>query len=183
MDIPLTVAIAADLPKSTLPQDPAAIASHQLLQGLELAHPGFGGEIDLIIGTSYLPLFWTETGRRFDVDARLTTISTVFGWTVADPIPHSEIIVTLKVELVEDVELSQAFNKLYELDQVPQANWLTPKGRSAMEQLNQSVNQHPDGYYAAILPIVGNSPELGKSKQMAISRLLFNERKMKAAGK
>ena len=182
VDISLRVAITSTLPPSTSPPDKSKVAEHTLLSGLELADPDFGGAIDFIIGTSDLPLFWGEEGKKFSVEDRLTVISTIFGWTVSGPLSEDYNITALKVEIVDE-DLDQAFQALYELDQVPKATTLTAEEQSAIDQFKANIFQDSDGHYRSGLPRVKSPPPLGKSEKMAKSRFLSNERRMKDAGK
>ncbi len=182
-DVPLGVAIVNDLPPATPPKDGAAVAKNPMLNGLTLADPYFGGKLDLIIGTNDLPMLWGNDGRKFSMADRLTAVNTAFGWVVSgSALPASKSGTSLRVEVTEDRD-HQLFQKMYELEKVPEAIKLTPEEESAITQFKESIVQTVDGRYAAKLPRVESPPQLGNSSKMALSRMISNERKMKKVGK
>ena len=184
VSIPVGVAIAPTLPAATPPEKPQEVAKHKLLQGLSLADPQFGGQLDVIIGTNDLPLFWTSDEKKFCAEARITAINTIFGWSVSGPAASSnknEEMVSLKVELTED-EDAKLFQTMYQLEKVPTALKLTQEEKSAVEQFNSSVKQGDDGRYSCKLPQVADPPSLGESQKMAKARFFQNERKMAKIG-
>ncbi len=71
---------------------------------------------------------------------------------------------------------------MYSLETVPQASTLTAEEESAVQQFNETVQQHPDGRYSCVLPKYDSPPPIGDSLAMAKARFLQNERKMKKCG-
>ncbi len=180
VDIPIGVAIAPTLPAASPPENPGQVAKHELLEGLPLADPEFGGQIDLIIGTNDLPLVWVDGDKRFSAEARMTAVNTIFGWTVSGPSKQqSGEVTTMKVEISEDIKL---FNAMYELEQVPTASSMTDEEKSAVAQFEDTIRQESDGRYSCQLPKVSDPPQLGSSEKMAKSRFLSNERRMLRMG-
>ncbi len=109
-------------------------------------------------------------------------MSSIFGWLVTGPLPPTHQVTALKVDLKED-ETYELCQKLWELEQVPEATRNTPEEESALEQFDSHLTRESDGRYSVKLPRVDNPPQLGNSRRMANSRFLSNERSLLRKGK
>lgn len=72
---------------------------------------------------------------------------------------------------------------MWQLEQVPKAPQHSPEELSALQHFEQSVTIQADGRYSVSLPRVKDPPALGKSRKMAVSRFLGNERSLRKKDK
>ncbi len=92
-------------------------------------------------------------------------MSSIFGWLVTGPLPPTNQVTALKVDLKED-ETYELCQKLWELERVPEATRNTPEEESALEQFDSHLTRESDGRYSVKLPRVDNPPQLGNWHQI-----------------
>ncbi len=138
--------------------------------------------MDVLIGTLDLPLCLNPVPNRFCPTTRVAATSTIFGWTVTGPLPPTQQVPALKVELKED-ETHSLCQQLWDMEKVPEVSRHTPEEESALQQFSSHLTRESDGRYSVKLPRVHYPPQLGDSRRMATSRFLSNERSLLRKGK
>ncbi len=175
--VELDVAITPLPFSSTPPDNTEDVVNNPILRGIRLADGELGGPIDLIVGTYDQPHFLLNDPLKSCLQSRITAVSTIFGWTVAGPSTDGTIT-TLSVELQQN-NLDTLLTRMYLLEKVPAVSRYSPEEESALHQFRHTVQVQADGHYSVSLPRVDNPPALGKSRKMATSRFLSNERSLK----
>ncbi len=179
VDIRLSVCISSTLPASTPPDNAKDIIKCKEFSSDILADSKLGGHIDIIIGTHDL-YYIHKNETKVCTEHKVLAMNTVFGWSLCGP-GTSDEATALKIEVTESQD-SAIFQRMYSLETVPQASTLTAEEESAVQQFNETVQQHPDGRYSCVLPKYDSPPPIGDSLAMAKARFLQNERKMKKCG-
>ncbi len=175
--VELDVAITPLPFSSTPPDNTEDVVNNPILHGIRLADGELGGPIDLIVGTYDQPHFLLNDPLKSCLQSRITGISTIFGWTVAGPSTDGTIT-TLSVELQQN-NLDTLLTRMYLLEKVPAVSRYSPEEESALHQFRHTVQVQADGRYSVSLPRVDNPPALGKSRKMATSCFINNERSLK----
>ena len=163
--VELTMAVHSKLPPATPPPNPEEFINNPILKGIQLVDADFGGRVDILIGTLQFAPCLNPVPIRHCPSSRVSAMSSIFGWLVTGPLPPTNQVTALKVDLKED-ETYELCQKLWELERVPEATRNTPEEESALEQFDSHLTRESDGRYSVKLPRVDNPPQLGNWHQI-----------------
>ena len=183
--VELEVAIMPRSLASTPPSNREEVANHPKLQDIRLADEEMGGPIDFIIGAQVHTSIMQEKALKTCDELSIIAVPTIFGYTVGGSTTTSSdnAITSLQVELKQDSHLDHLLTRLWEFESVPTPTKYSPDEEAALRHFQDSVKVEDDGRYTVCLPRVKDPPALGKSRQMALSRFLGNERSLQKRGK
>jgi len=174
--------VVKTLPTIPSPTNRDFIKQEAHIQGLPLADPDFGGQLDALIGGvnyNYCVVGSITKASTSDVAAQ----PTIFGWTVTGPLeqtPHSASV--FQIQASED-NLQQDLSFLWELDRTPEHSHLSPEDEEVTQHFLDTHQIDTDGRYIVKLPRVSNPPILGSSRNLAMRHCLQNNRSLTKKGK
>ncbi len=174
---PISFTVIPGLQPLRIPPNRTQLLANPKLRQYHLADPELGGKVDLVLcieNTSDL-----TTDRPFPI-GDLRALPTQLGLCLSGPLsgapPTPVMIATTPTNLEDDL------SRLWELDQVPDASPLSTDEQQAVRQFDDMVNR-VGGRFAVSLPRVKDPPLLGDTRRQALSRLLTNEKTLKAKDK
>lgn len=144
-------------------------------QDLKLADPNFriSGPIDILLGVDLtLPILKGQTLSTGE--NKPYAVRSALGWVIGGKatLEGPNLIHVNNIQLESD----QLVSKFWELDSVPCTNPLTSLERFCEEQFRETHYRNEDGRYTVRLPFRSSPTQLGESKQLALRRLINNER-------
>ncbi len=142
--------------------------------------------IDFILGASAHKHTFQEKEIKNCEDVDAISVPTIFGYTVGGATTaagSSGSLTALQVELKSEPRLNHLLTRLWELQSVLTTPRCSPDEEAALQHFRDTVRIEEDGRYSVCLPRVKDPPTLGKSRQMALSRFLGNERSLQKRGK
>lgn len=165
----------------SLPTTTIAKSIFRFNNSLRLADPDFhiSNKIDMVLGANCFAMCILE-GKLCLGPGLPTLLNTTFGWVVcgdvsiADDgnISHSRRSACFLSQLHNDIQ------KFWQLDEVPNKPLLTFQEQQCERVYQGSVTRTMSGRYCVALPIKEELlPDLGKSYDMALSRLFSLEKK------
>jgi len=179
---------AAIMPRSlasTPPDSKEDVTNHPKLKDVRLADEDMGGPIDFILGAAAHKHIFQEKAIRNCDGLNVIAVPTIFGYTVGGATTAagpSNSFTNLQVEIKSE-NLDRLLTRLWEFESVPTSPKHSPDEQAALQHFSDTVRVEDDGRYTVSLPRVKDPPTLGKSRQMALSRFLGNERSLQKRGK
>lgn len=172
---PIHFTVIPSLEPLRTPSNRTDILVNPKLRQYNLADPDLGGQVDLVLCVEQTSDLTTD--KPFHIDG-LRALPTQLGLCLSGPLqgqPSSSTVMTTTTptNLQDDLE------KLWELDQVPEAPTLSPENVQVVKQFNDTYNRI-NGRFSVSLPRVSDPPSLGDTRRQALSRLYANERTLRA---
>jgi len=170
------------LPRAPSPLNTELIKQEVHIQGLPLADPEFGGQLDALIGG----IDYNECVVGSITKGSTSSIAaqpTIFGWTVTGPLeqaPHSASFLQIHTE--QDT-LHKDLSFLWEIDRTPEQTQLNPEAEEVRQHFLDTHKIDIDGRYVVKLPRISNPPVLGSSRNLAMRRCLQNMKSLDKKGK
>ncbi len=175
---PFRFTVHPKLPHLDSPTDKDKIASSPALSSYRLADPDLGGQVDVLLNG--MDASFVKTGPEFRIKEFLAQ-PTRFGLCLSGPMVRYSNPPVLTMA-VTPTDLSEDLQRLWDLDQVPEAPSHSPEDEQVIEDFNKSY-QRINGRFSVSLPRVSNPPTIGNTRRQALSRLLSNEKSLKAKRK
>ncbi len=175
---PFRFTVHPKLPHLDSPADKDKITSLPSLSSYKLADPDLGGRVDILLNG--MDASFVKTAPEFRLDGFLAQ-PTRFGLCLSGPMVRASSTPVLTLA-VTPTDLSMDLDRLWELDQVPEAPTHSPEDEQTITNFNNTY-QRIDGRFSVSLPRVSDPPTLGDTRRQAHSRLLANEKSLKAKGK
>lgn len=160
------------------------ILRSEFIGGLTLADPNFGkpGKIDLMLGADVYSQILLHGIRKEDNDCLLAQ-NTVFGWILSGQVNFNANNPRIACHhLSIDHDIDRSLKKFWELEELSAERCLTKEELECETHYQETQQRDKQGKYVVRLPfkaIQNGTPELGRSRQIAISRLLQVERRLK----
>ena len=161
-----------------LPAQPMMHADWHHITGLQLADPAFylPATVDILFGTDvYSDIILPDIIRNADVNAPIAQ-KTQLGWIilgkVAEKVPR-----TLQ-SFVQLVDLDTEMRKFWEIEEAPFQTQATEEDQVCEQHFSTHTRRLADGRYEVALPFKGGKrPALGSSREVALKRLAYLERR------
>lgn len=156
------------------------VSSIPIPNSVVLADPQFGqpDRIEMLLGAEIF-LSVLETGRIKLAENLPVLQNTIFGWIdsgkVGDPSINNNVSVChINVNQV----LSDQLKQFWELETFENKVHFSEEEKECEQQFLKGVERHELGRYSVKLPLKGNVSSLGDSKQMALKRFNYLEKKL-----
>lgn len=167
--------ITENLPLSTF-----NVKNLKIPQNITLADADYNkpGAIDILLGA---PIFWDllcvgqiKLGRHLP-----TLHKTKLGWVMAGTIPeqpNNKIICNFSSNL-NNMEVQQQLEKFWQIEECEQHNKYSKEEQSCEEHYATTHIRENDGRFQVTLPMQSDISDLGESRETALKRLLYMEKK------
>ncbi len=175
---PFRFTVHPKLPHLDSPTDKDKIASYPILSSYKLADPNLGGQVDVLLNG--MDASFIKTGPEFRLDEFLAQ-PTRFGLCLSGPMVRYSNPPVLTMAVMP-TDLSEDLQRLWDLDQVPQAPSHSKEDEQVIKDFNKSYKRI-NGRISVSLPRISNPPTLGNTRRQALSRLLSNEKSLQSKGK
>lgn len=165
----------------TIPAKNIDISTWPVPAGLQLADPEFyrPQRVDMLIGVGQF-FGLLKTGKVKLAESLPFLQETVFGWVVgglADSTSWKYEVTRCNVA-VQDAELNDLVERFWESEAVPTASRMSSEETACEQCYEQTHSRDPSGRYVVMLPFRGNVSQLGDSKQHALQRFSYLEKKL-----
>ncbi len=178
--VTMKFSIIPKLKSSQPPHCKDAILEEPSIKDLKLADPELGGPLDIIICSVDRCKCLTKD-FHFIPEAKLAITKTIFGWTITGPLKNDSSTSTTPLLIAQPKEdpLQKSLERLWELDQVPEASSFTQEETTFMQHFQDTHRREPNGRYVVKLPRICNPPEIGDSRSRAVQRFQQNEKSLR----
>ncbi len=174
---PITFSVLPKLNPSPVPVDKKSIADLPSVRDLHLSDPDMGGSVQLILGN--MDMEQCVYDGRIMIEG-IKIINTPFGWSIAGPLYGRSPVNVLNTTAEED-NLDKELSRLWQLDLIPNSN-PTPSHDPVVADFLSSYSR-TEGRFMVILPRKSSVVQLGKTRPLALKRLLSNEKTLKKKDK
>jgi Putative peptidase (DUF1758) len=155
-----------------------------LPQNIQLADPHFYApqKIDMLLGAEIFFDIWAN--HQLKLQNGLPSLNeTLFGWVLAGKLGTSSQLnlnsnATFCGCVAQADDLSDQVKKFWELESCEIKQHLTPEERKVEEHFIRTVRRQSDGRYVVQIPVKPSVVNLGDSRQMAMKRFIYLERKL-----
>ena len=158
------------------------VSQMPFLRGKQLADPGRGSHLDLLIGMTDIPHCYL-TSIVFSANKTLEARESIFGWVVRGNYSHrNNTPVVLKASAADD-KADIILQRLWHMEEMrEQALPLTEEEMMAIDHFKEHMKREADGRYSVSLPRKLPVPSLGESRQTALRRFNSNQRSLQKKG-
>lgn len=167
--------ICADMPSAYINSK-----SWSYLSNLKLADPTFDtpGPVDMLLNADVFSKCLLE-GRIVGGANEPVALNTTFGWILSGRI-DSKIQMPLQSFLTVNVleSLDSTLKKFWELEELPQANSLSPEEVKCENIFKNTVSRSCEGRYTVSLPFKTLNPTYANSRSVAVRRFFGLERRL-----
>ncbi|XP_072377748.1 uncharacterized protein [Diabrotica undecimpunctata] len=160
---------------SNLPSCNFDISNWHIPEGIALANPMFNcpRNVDLLIGAD---LFWEIVlNERINLGRNLPhLVNTVFGYVVSGPIN-----IPMKKEVNCNFLINDDLQKFWFVEEIHhEQKQMSQEDLFCEDYFNKTVSRDPSGKFIVRFPLKLEATQLGESKNLAVKRLLFQEKKL-----
>jgi hypothetical protein len=173
------------LPKITgnIPLAPLDTKAWTIPTDKPLADPHFNTpqQIDMLIGAEIFFEVWTN--QQFQLQKGAMLQGTVFGWIIAGKVPTTQGMAHALSTFCgcvahSDTDLFNQVKRFWEVESCSSAKVLSVQEKQVEQHFLETHQRQPDGRYVLRLPTKANVNKLGDSKQAALRRFLYLEKKL-----
>ena len=162
-----------------LPQRIISFTCPAKMRGMILADPTFDkpGRIDMLLGADVYAAMLRSDVKHFDgIVAQLT----IFGWMLSGSVPSQPAQDIAVISMHNRIDLETQLRQFWELEEVQPQTILSNEEVQCEQFFESTHRRDADGRYVTRLPFKNNPDgrfHLGRSKDIAIQRLLQMERR------
>ncbi len=179
--ITLEMQVVDKIGNGLTPFDGEDIKKREFLKGLNLADPLLGqpGRLEMLISAQDT-IRMSLLGQRFSPDRMMLAENTIFGWTVGGgTYEKTEQSAVMRISQEQGEILNENLQRFWDAEASPEERVYTSDEQEAVDHFTRTHKRDEDGRYTIQLPRkTGPELKLGKSRPMAMSRLLSNERSL-----
>ena len=162
------------------------LCSKPFLKDLQLADPDYkpGSKIDILLGFQQCN-HSSKHGISLSSDKDWKAEETIFGWAVGGVSEEKDLLATATCLRAEEMTepADQLFQKFWASQELPGENAdYTPEELQAVAWFKENHSRTEEGRYVVTLPRKYPTPQLGRSRAVALKRYLANECSLKKQG-
>ncbi|XP_031342802.1 uncharacterized protein LOC116170471 [Photinus pyralis] len=138
------------------------------------------GPIDILLGAEeYAKIILPGVMK----EGKLVGQQTEFGWVISGQTKHGVNQGYQILGMVSTMEEETQLSKYWEIEEATMANGFNEEDKKCEDHYKANTTRSPDGRYTVKIPFKKNSIKWGRSRPLAIARLLQLEKKLAANDK